>query len=145
MHYNMGILILFDVLSSAYRIDLIADLYRIHKNSVQEVLNAVNFALNTRILLSKLPSSSSMSATDGSGQRKVTLLNIDPYPHHVVASLQLVTDTLLSYVHEGGITNDAFQELGSRILHALDELPQYSASLQSAKTEIQRKLAQQKG
>jgi hypothetical protein len=83
-----------------------------------------------------------MNASDGSAQRKVTLLNIDPYPHHVVVSLQLVTDTLLSYIHEGGITNDAFQELGSRILHALDELPQYSKSLQSAKTEIRRKLAQ---
>ena len=143
IHYHMGILILFDVLSSAYRTDLIPNLSQIHKNSVQEVINLVNFASNTRVLVSKL-STTSTNLFKKSEQQKVTLLNLDPYPHHVVASLQFVTDTLLSYVYKGSITNDVFHDLGLRIIHALDELPQYSVSLQSAKAEIRRKLAQQK-
>jgi hypothetical protein len=136
IHYHMGILILCELLVSAERASLVPGLAQMHGESVREVLNIVKFATSSSVSFKEFPPTTSST----SAPIKLCLLSVDPYPHHVVASLQSAVDYLVTCTDGGSITNDKLQELGKRVIDALEMLPQCSQSLQAAKSEIVSKL-----
>lgn len=124
------------MLVSAGRSSIIPDLTIMHAESVREVLNTVEIARRTPVSFNDLLPSSSLNPT----LKKLCLLNIDPYPHHVVASLHFVTDHLVMSTESGSITRRKMKELGMGVIDTLELLPQCSQSLQDVKNKIQSKL-----
>lgn len=82
----------------------------------------------------------SPSTSSSSAPKPLCLLSIDPYPHHVVASLQFVVEHLITCTKDGSMTQEKMEELAKRVIDSLELLPQCSHSLQEAKYEIRSKL-----
>ncbi|KAH8911240.1 hypothetical protein BR93DRAFT_324876 [Coniochaeta sp. PMI_546] len=129
LHYHMGLLLLCSLVSSIKRLDIVPDFESVRREAVHTIFSTVSFGLGCNV------------AFDKSGTH-VSLISIDPYPHHVLASLQLASDVLLVYLERGEISHDAFESSCRIALDALDALPQSLSSVQRAKKSLHHKLRQ---
>lgn len=125
---------LVDVIEATDRHDLLADLAEISSNTEITVMNTLAFGLHTTVILKR--DSDSEMALVGSPTRTVPLLSIDPYPHHVVAGVQLMRKAIDRDFGVGKITEETYRSLLSTLELTLSHLPQSSKSVQAARVKF---------
>jgi hypothetical protein len=137
LHYHLSILMLVDVLEGADRHDLLEELSHICADAETTVLNTLAFGLHNTITLkrdslddSAQPQSAAESAFT------VPIISVDPYPHHIVAGVQLVRKAIDRDYETGNITEDAFRDLVATLGRVLEHLPQSSKSVQAARAKF---------
>lgn len=121
----MGLVLLCSLAVSIERMDIVPNFDAVRRESVHTIFSTISFGLSCQVALGK----------DGTqGSRKLfSLISLDPYPHHILASLQLAADVLLIYLKRDEIAQDAFDSFCRIVFNALDELPQCLQSVQRVK------------
>jgi hypothetical protein len=129
----MGLLLFCETVESTSRKEPIPNFDKIRREAVHAIFSIVDFGLGRHVSLD-LPSPT------GTRGDFVSLIRVDPYPHHVVASLQLAVDVLLGYLAAGSMTPEAIYNPCKIAARAMEAVPQCSASVHIAKAELQGKL-----
>jgi hypothetical protein len=145
MHYHLSILIMIDAIEIAERTDILEKLRMIRSETEGSVMNCLAFGLNNYF---SIPSHGGdlLPESDGGDTREnlisVPLIAIDPYPHHVVAGVQLQWKAM-ERDYEIGRDQATYENLRSILLRTLELLPQTSKSVRNAK-ELAHSSAQPK-
>ncbi|KAM0456089.1 hypothetical protein ACHAPV_007335 [Trichoderma viride] len=132
LHYHMGLLLLCSLTASIERTDIVTNFDAVRRESVHTIFSTISFGLSCRVALGK-----------GEAQRRhklSSLISLDPYPHHILASLQLAAEVLLIYLERDEIAQDAFDSFCRIMFDALDELPQYLQSVQRVRKILRESL-----
>ncbi|KIX07963.1 uncharacterized protein Z518_02617 [Rhinocladiella mackenziei CBS 650.93] len=140
LHYYLGILILVDAVEAAERSDLLAQLADTRIDAEHEVFNALKFGLESTYTIHGPPGSNSDTIPDASVS--ASFVAIDPYPHHVVACVQLMNKVVSREYKKGKIKPEAHQYLKSTLLKALEQLPQTSKSVRAARHYLHASLTE---
>ncbi|KAL7785422.1 hypothetical protein V8C43DRAFT_291332 [Trichoderma afarasin] len=138
LHYSLSILMVLDTIEVVDRYDLLVDLKDASIEAENTVMNALAFGLHNtitlrRIIDSPLPGMSGRSGMTRSMTFTVPLIAIDPYPHHVVACVQLMRKAIDRDYMDKKITQESYGSLSSTLESALKHLPQSSKSVQAAR------------
>lgn len=145
LHYHLPILILVDILMVNERHDLLSQFSAKRMDAESSVLNTLIFGLNNKYTFSLPINSNSNCGRDtespllpqGSKTSiSVPLVAIDPYPHHVVAAVRLLQQTIDKDFVEGKICADAYRNLSSTLTETAQCLPASSQAVQVVKAEI---------
>ncbi|KFA50696.1 hypothetical protein S40293_04907 [Stachybotrys chartarum IBT 40293] len=136
LHYHLSILMLVDVIEVTDRHDLLADLGEISNDAETTVVNTLTFGLHNTMMLKRQTGYGSGNELSSDTTFKVPIISIDPYPHHVVASVQLVRKSIDRGFDTGKIAEDTYHDLLSTLEHTLEHLPQSSKSVQAARAKF---------
>lgn len=128
LHYHLSILMLIDIIEVSNRFDLLVDLADTNTDAENAVMNTLAFGLQNTFTL-RLGSGQAPSVT-------VPLVSIDPYPHHVVAGVQLIRKAIDRDFSVGKVTEVAYDSLLLTLEHTLSHLPQSSKSVQAARAKF---------
>ncbi|KAK5055206.1 hypothetical protein LTR84_012955 [Exophiala bonariae] len=133
LHYYLGILILVDAVEAAERSDLLSELTETRLDAEHEAFNALKFGLESQYTVYE-PFTEQGAAFPAAPGRSITtsFVAVDPYPHHVVASVRLMNKVVYREYQQGKIKYEAYSYLSSTLLKALEQLPQSSKSVQAA-------------
>ncbi|KAG9256777.1 putative 3-hydroxyacyl-CoA dehydrogenase [Emericellopsis atlantica] len=131
LHYHLSILMLVDIVEATERFDLMANLKVLTAEAENTVMDTLVFGLNSMFTLSINPNSA--LAQGHATSITVPLTAVDPYPHHIVAAMQLVRKAIERDYSVGKITPDSYATLRATMEKTLDLLPQSSKSIQAAK------------
>ncbi|KAJ4505601.1 hypothetical protein HRR83_008600 [Exophiala dermatitidis] len=154
LHHNLGLLILIDGVAAAERSDLLAQLTQVRLEAERELLDAINFGLDNSYTIHGPPRRSSVSGVSGgiSGVQSssnsfptvlsASLVAINPYPHSLVAAIQLVDKAVSRDYMQGKVGLEAYRRLKTTLLRALEQSPQMSMSVEAARREMVKSLAQ---
>lgn len=135
LHYHLSILIMIDAIEIANRTDIL-DQLSITKSEVEgSAMNCLVFGLGNKFAIPK------RQGEKQDGFIEVSLIAIDPYPHHVVAAVQLLWKGMEKDYETGQLDTGTFKHIHSILLKTLDLLPQTSKSVCSAKEQAQVSLA----
>lgn len=108
--------------ASIERMDIVPNFDAVRRESVHVIFSTISFGLSCQVALGK---------NETRRSRKLSsLISLDPYPHHILASLQLAAEVLLIYLERDEIAQDAFDSFCRIAFDALDELPQNLQSVQ---------------
>ena len=142
LHYHLSILMLVDIIEATDRYDLLSGLAEINAEAENAVMNALAFGLHNTFTLTA-PASTSPGEADDYSRNSVTvpLVSIDPYPHHVVASVQLIRKAIDRDLLQGKITDESHANVLLTLEAALNHLPQCSKSVQAARIQFSEKSA----
>lgn len=127
-----------DTIEVVDRHDLLADLKDASVEAENTVINTLAFGLHNTITLKRAINSPSSSLPWGSGTTRsmtftVPIVAIDPYPHHVVACVQLMRKAIDRDYRNKKITQESYDSLHSTLESVLKYLPQSSKSVQAAR------------
>lgn len=139
LHYNLCILMVADISTATLREDLLSLFSAKRIDAETWVMNCLVFGLSNKyILTSRLDSVGSSSEIGGmqSTSTTVPLVAIDPYPHHVVAAVKLMQQAIDRDFAVGKIGTDAYSNLLSTLNRTLEQLPQCSKSVQTARADF---------
>lgn len=141
LHSHLSILMALDMIEVVDRHDLLADLKDASIEAENTVMNALAFGLHNTITLRRTIDSPSPGLPRESGTPRsmtftVPLLAIEPYPHHVVASVQLMRKAINRDYRNKKITQESYDSLNSTLESALKHLPQSSKSVQAARQKF---------
>ncbi|EHK42524.1 hypothetical protein TRIATDRAFT_224301 [Trichoderma atroviride IMI 206040] len=136
LHSHLSILMVLDTIEVADRYDLLADLKDASIEAENTVMNALAFGLHNTITLRRTIDSPCGSETIRSVTFTVPLLAFDPYPHHIVASVQLMRKAIDRDYRNKNITQDLYDSLNATLESALKHLPQSSKSIQAARQKF---------
>ncbi|PNP43644.1 hypothetical protein TGAMA5MH_04616 [Trichoderma gamsii] len=140
LHSHLSILMVLDTIEVADRYDLLADLKDASVEAENTVMNALAFGLHNTMTLRRSIDSPSPGLSHERTARNMTftvpLLAIDPYPHHIVASVQLMRKAIDRDYKNKKITQDLYDSLNSTLESALKHLPQSSKSIQAARQKF---------
>lgn len=130
-----------DTIEVVDRYDLLADLKDASIEAESTVMNALAFGLHNTITLRRAIDSPSPSLPPEGGTTHcmtftVPLIAIDPYPHHVVASVQLMRKAIDRDYKTKKITQESYDSLNSTLESVLRHLPQSSKSIQAARQKF---------
>lgn len=139
LHYQIGILMLVDAVEAAERVDLLSQLTEMRLDAEREVVNALKFGLESTLTITSKPGAAGDSPAQSA---TVTFVQIDPYPHHMVAGVQLMNKVISREHKQGKIKVEAYRYLKSTLLRALEQLPQTSKSVQDARQHVYTSLAE---
>ena len=128
----MGLVLLCSLVSSINRLDIVPNLEAVRRQAVHCIFTTISFGISIQVALEGRSSNRSL----------VPLVSLDPYPHHVLASLQLATDVLLDYLERGEISRDTLESSCRIAFDALDKLPQCLSTVQAGKQILHGKLRQ---
>lgn len=128
----MGLLLLCSIAVSIERQDLVPNFDTLRRESVHAIFSTISFGLRCQVSLNQ-------DGTQGN-RRLSSLISLDPYPHHILASLQLAADVLRVYLERDEIAQDSFDNFCQIVFDALDELPQSLQSVQRVKKLMHEKL-----
>ena len=129
LHYHLSILIMIDATETARRTDIWQQLSITRSEAEGSVMNCLVFGLSNEFTIPKL-------SDDFPGTViKVPLVAIDPYPHHVVAAVQLLWKGIEGDYGAGKLDFNTVENLQSILLRTLELLPQTSKSVQNAKEQ----------
>jgi hypothetical protein len=146
LHYHLGILMLVDAVEAAERSDLLSQLTETRMDAEREVVNTLKFGLDSTYTIYYGGSGGAQMAdsptTDSQNSLadqsiKASFVQIDPYPHHMVAGIQLMNKVISREFRQGKIKVEAYRYLKSTLLKALEQLPQTSKSVQEALQYLQ--------
>jgi hypothetical protein len=139
LHYYLGILILVDAVEAAERSDLLSELTETRLDAEHEAFNALKFGLESQYTVYEPPAGQDTAFITGLSGRSITasFVAVDPYPHHVVASVRLMNKVVGREYQQGKIKYEAYSYLSSTLLKALEQLPQSSKSVQAARQYLQ--------
>lgn len=139
MHYHLSILIMIDAIEIAGRTDILEKLSVIRSETEGSVMNCLVFGLNNYFSIPRRGKEPPPGTDSGDMQENsitVPLIAIDPYPHHVVAGVQLLWKAM-ERDYETGKDQGTFENLQSILLRTLELLPQTSKSVRNAKEQAQ--------
>lgn len=140
LHSHLSILMVLDTIEVADRYDLLAGLKDASIEAENTVMNALAFGLHNTITWRRTIDSPSDLPRGSGTTRSITftvpLLAIDPYPHHIVASVQLMRKAIDRDYRSKKITQDLYDSLNSTLESALKHLPQSSKSIQAARQKF---------
>jgi hypothetical protein len=138
LHYHLSILLLVDIIEATDRYDLLVGLTEAKTDAENAVVNTLAFGLHNTFTLSVKSESTPASLNDHGGSDfavTVPIVSIDPYPHHVVAGVQLIRKAIDRDFGLGKITEASYANLQSTLERTLSHLPQSSKSVQAARTK----------
>ncbi|TVY80592.1 hypothetical protein LSUE1_G003596 [Lachnellula suecica] len=139
LHYHLGILILADAVEAADRPDLLSQLKEMRLESEMECFNALKFGLETKYTISGLEIESDYASDVGSAAHSplknitISFIAIDPYPQHVVTSVQYLQKAISRKYRQGSMKQETYSYLSSTLLGVVEQLPQSSNAVQSAR------------
>lgn len=143
LHYHLSILMVLDTIEVTDRYDLLIDLKQASTETENTVMNALAFGLHNTITLRRNFESTSTGTpheciltTMRCATFTVPLIAIDPYPHHVVASVQLMRKAIDRDYRSKKIAQESYDSLFSTLECALKHLPQSSKSVQAARAKF---------
>lgn len=147
LHYHLSILMLVDMMEATGRYDLLVNLTEASTDAENTVMNCLVFGLHNTFTLSITPNTGSDESahpnTTSPGDVSsisVPLVSIDPYPHHVVAGVQLLRKAISRDFGLGKIADDTYASLQSTLERTLSLLPQSSKSVQAARSKFSDKI-----
>jgi hypothetical protein len=130
----MGLVLLCNLVSSIERMDIVPHFETVRRESVHAIFSTISFGLSCQVAFNK---------SEAQHNKKLaSLISLDPYPHHILASLQLGADVLLTYLKRDEIAHDAFESSCRIVFDTLDELPQCLRSVQRVKKLLYHKLVE---
>lgn len=135
LHYHLCILLLIDVVKTSDRFDLLNDMQKISAEAEGEVMNLLEFGLNNTFTFSNV-ANYTVNSPNGDTEAshiETSIISIDPYPHHVVASVYLLKKAIGRDLADGKICQGAFLNVQRILQRSLEELPKHSKSVQGAK------------
>ncbi|GAB0144489.1 hypothetical protein EsHS_00004963 [Epichloe bromicola] len=140
LHYHLSILMLVDIIEATERNDLLAALTETNADAENAVMNALVFGLHNDFIV-VAPAAPSRGDVDDSTEASFTvpIISIDPYPHHVVAGVQLIRKAIDRDLRVGKITDASHANLQTTLQAALSHLPQSSKSVQAARNQFSEK------
>lgn len=129
----------FDIIEATERYDLMADVREINVEAENTVMNTLVFGLHNTYTVSIKPA---VSAVEDGTKTAITvpLTSIDPYPHHILAGVQLVRKAIERDFGLGKIAEESYANLQSTLERTLSLLPQSSKSVQAARTKLSGKI-----
>lgn len=130
IHLNLAIIITIDAVEVASRMDILDQMRITRSDAEGSFLNTLKFGLNNRFTIPRRPSGQGSPIC-------VPLVAIDPYPHHVVAGVQLLWKGLERDYEERHVDRESCLQLQSVLLRTLELLPQTSKSVQKATEQAQ--------
>ena len=138
LHYHLSILMLVDVIEVTDRHNLLADLAAVSDDAEITVMNTLAFGLNTTMILKRDSDPNSALGSTGSDDSAFTvpLVSVDPYPHHVVAGVELMRKAIDRDFGVGKIIEETHQSLLSTLELTLNHLPRSSKSVQAARAKF---------
>ncbi|KAK7897674.1 hypothetical protein LTR67_004304 [Exophiala xenobiotica] len=136
LHYHLGILMLVDAVGAAVRNDLLRQLTEHRLDAEREVVNALKVGLESTIVIRSTAAIQPISA-EAPVSITASFVQIDPYPHHIVAGVQLMNKVISRDYRLGNINLEKYRYLESTLLKALEELPPTSKSVQEARQHSQ--------
>ena len=71
----------------------------------------------------------------------MSIVAIDPYPHHTVAGVQLIRKAVDRDFRAGKISHDSFTSLQTTLEQTLSQLPSSSKSVTAAREKLAEKMA----
>ena len=131
LHYHLSILLFVDVIEATDRHDLLVPLAEVIAGTEATVLNTLVFGLHNSFTLAMKPDTV-IGPDSTESMVKVSLIAIDPYPHHVVAAIRLIRKGIDRDFYQSKISLDAYDSLQSTLKTTVDHLPQSSKSVQAA-------------
>lgn len=150
LHYHLGVLMLVDAVEAAERTDLLSQLTEKRLDAEREVFNAIKFGLESTLTIYPWPRGDAQSVseldTPSSDQSiSATFVQIDPYPHHMVAGVQLMNKVVGREFRQGKIKVEAYRYLKSTLLKTLEQLPATSKSVQAARQQLHASMSELEG
>lgn len=129
----MGLLLLCSLAVSTERTDIVPMFDAVRRESVHTIFSTISFGLSCQVALGQ----------DGTqhSRKRFSLISLDSYPHHILASLQLASHVLLDYLKRDEITQDAFDNFCRIVFDALDDIPQCLQSVQRVKKLLHETLS----
>lgn len=131
LHYHLCILIMIDAIETARRTDILEQLSFTKAEAEGSTINCLVFGLTNKFTIPKRQRETQEPLVT------VPLIAIDPYPHHVVAAVQLLWKRIQRDYETGKLDQGTFENFHSILLQTLELLPRTSKSVQSAKEKIQ--------
>ncbi|KAH8677256.1 hypothetical protein BGZ61DRAFT_360149, partial [Ilyonectria robusta] len=133
-HYHLSILMLLDIIEVTDRPDLLVDLKDASTEAENTVMNALAFGLHNTMVLRRVSHCNSGNSSSRVGITNdvaltVPLISIDPYPHHVVAGVQLMRKAIDRDLASGKIAKESYNSLFLTLERTLGLLPQSSKSI----------------
>lgn len=132
LHYHLSILILADTIEAVDRDDLLVTFAQAISGAETAVMNTLVLGLQNTFKLGvegiQQESGHPISAT-----ASFPIVSIDPYPHHVVASVQLMHKAIDRDAAAGKISEATYSNLISTLEQVLKRLPANSKSVQAAR------------
>jgi hypothetical protein len=137
LHYNLGILLLANVIEGTDRLELLTDIKEDHAQAEGVIVNMLMFGLNNTVTLDVKVDSGTLDAIPTT-QKSITvpIISIDPYPHHVLAVVQLVQKAVDRDLASGKICQNAHDSLQVILERTLNHLPQSSKSVKKVRDTI---------
>ncbi|QGA17429.1 hypothetical protein EYB26_005100 [Talaromyces marneffei] len=139
LHYNLSILVMLDAVEIAGRMDLLEKLKVVKADAEGSLFNCLIFGLNNHYLVPRRPVGEEqhgiqLAEEDGRAAaleltRKVPLIAIDPYPHHVVAGVRILWKAVERDLENDWLDYGVAEHMQDTMLNALKLLPQASKSL----------------
>lgn len=127
VHHNLCILIMIDAVEIASRQDILDKMTTTRSEAEGSLLNCLQFGLSNYF---KIPTR--RDSDNNNSPVSFPLVAIDPYPHHVVAGVQLLWKGIERDLSDGKLDQTPFENLQSILLRTLELLPQASKSVREA-------------
>jgi hypothetical protein len=136
LHCNVCILMVPDIVTAMDREDLLSPFSAKRVDAETWVIDCLTFGLVNRYTLALPPSSSNLDGQPSPPSITVPLVAIDPYPHHVVAAVNLMHQAIKRDFSAGKLGSDAYKNLMGTLVQTLDHLPKCSKSVQAARADL---------
>lgn len=130
IHHHLCILIMIDAVEAASRDDILEQMRFIRSDAEGSLLNGLRFGLCNYFTI---PRRHDFQESGGS----FPLIAIDPYPHHVLAGVQLLWKMVEKQYEDRKMDRDTCEDLQSVLLQTLALLPQTSKSVRKATEQAQ--------
>lgn len=139
LHYHLSILLLANVLEATERVDLLTDIKETIERVESVVVNTLLFGLHNTITITINMDSGVLDCV-GATETSVTipLISIDPYPHHIVAGVQLVQIAIDRDLEVRRISHSAHAGVRGVLERTLKHLPQSSKSVKAARESFSK-------
>ncbi len=122
VHHHLSILIMIDAIEIASREDILEKMSVTKSDAQGSLLNCLQFGLSNYFTI---PTRQGSDSSAGS----FPLVAIDPYPHHILAGVQLLWKGIERDFDEGHMDQPTCENLQSILLQTLEHLPQTSKSV----------------
>ncbi|KAL2813390.1 hypothetical protein BJX63DRAFT_421266 [Aspergillus granulosus] len=134
LHYHLSILLLANVIEATDRLDLLADIEDTISDAESVVVSTLLFGLHNTITI-RVSMESGAPDHVGATETSITvpITSIDPYPHHIVAGVQLVQKAIDRDLAVSKVSHTAHANLRGLFERTLSHLPQSSKSVKAAR------------
>ncbi|OKP14374.1 hypothetical protein PENSUB_14153 [Penicillium subrubescens] len=130
VHHHLSILIMIDAIEIASREDILEKMSVTKSDAQGSLLNCLQFGLSNHFTI---PTRQGQASSAGS----FPLVAIDPYPHHLLAGVQLLWKGIERDFDDGQMDQMTCENLQSILLQTLELLPQTSKSVRKGTEQAQ--------